>query len=482
MGSVSDDLSMLVEETLGCNLIGMQVRHEDNLIVNMGKQDSSAQLLEIHGTSFVASFYIDTQRKPNEKEVNHILKILNIYTEMHVDTPSRIFSGGAILETITNRKSIDDVLKQLISVLVGRGGFCRAGIMFLNEALLELRGVIFEDRDKKFTSSDFRKCSLTFETKNQLSDIMFYDRTDVVKMNSSDELDFIKKYFCCDVLVTGLGGSEKPIGILLACKDNYSDNDKDAVTLYGNICSLAIEFSRTAKQLELTMADLNSLRKTTINSENLVQMGRLSATVAHELKNPLVAIGGFTHRMEQTAVNPQTKNYIKIVQAEVHRLERIVGDILTYSRKIELQIEDIVLNDFINEVMEVIKNCLCFNMINMIVKVEKNLIINADKDRMKQVIINLISNSVQEMPDGGDLRIEASESGRHITISVSDTGCGIPVDKREKIFEPFYTLKKTGTGLGLPLCKKIMTAHGGDIVVGDSAKGTVFTLILPKRG
>ncbi|PLX68181.1 MAG: hypothetical protein C0603_08730 [Denitrovibrio sp.] len=132
--------------------------------------------------------------------------------------------------------------------------------------------------------------------------------------------------------------------------------------------------------------------------------------------------------------------------------------------------------------MEILQGCLCFSMITQHVKVDSELRVQADKDKLKQVIMNLLSNSVQEMPDGGELRVEALDGDRHVTISVSDTGGGIPADKREKIFEPFYTLKKTGTGLGLPLCKKIMTAHGGDIVVGDSDKGAVFTLVLPKRG
>lgn len=121
-------------------------------------------------------------------------------------------------------------------------------------------------------------------------------------------------------------------------------------------------------------------------------------------------------------------------------------------------------------------------MINVEIKIDDSLTVKADRDKLKQVIMNLISNSVQEMTEGGVLKIHSSESEKHATVSVADTGGGIPADKREKIFEPFYTLKKSGTGLGLPLCKKIMAAHGGDVVVGDAEGGAVFSLILPKRG
>lgn len=482
MGSVTEDLRLLVEETLGCGLVGMQVMHGDRVIAESGGQENCAQRLDIPGSCIRASFYLDRAVSPNEKELDHIKKILNIYSGVHANSAGRAFCGAEILETITSKKTVDDVLRQLVKLLVGRGGFCRAGVMFLNEALLELRGVIFGDNSGTVDVTGFKNTKMTFQTKNQLSDVMFYDRTEIVKASDDPSLKFLKEYFCSDVMVTGLGAGDRPIGILLACKDNYTENDKDALLLYGNMCSLSIEFSRMVKQLELTMVDLTNLRKTAMNSENLVKMGRLSATIAHELKNPLVAIGGFTKRMEQTAVNPQTKNYIKIVQSEVHRLERIVGDILVYSRKVDLEIADLSVWDLVHEVMEMVKSCLCFSMIEMKINLPDDLTVKADRDKLKQVLINLLSNSVQEMPEGGELIIDGGESDRHITISVTDTGGGIPADKREKIFEPFYTLKKTGTGLGLPLCKKIMTAHGGDIVVGEAERGAVFTLILPKRG
>lgn len=482
MSSVSQDLYQLVEETLGCELVGMQVLHGDRVIAEIGGQDNCAQRLEIPGGVYKAVFFLKTEVIPNEREIEHIRKIFNLYSGARLDSSNKIFYGAEILETITSRKTVDEVLRQLVNVLVERGGFCRAGVMFMNEALLELRGVIFADRNEKVDSASFRNKKITFQTKNQLSDIMFYDRTEIVRASDIAEFEFLKDFFCENVMVTGLGAGDRPLGILLACKDSYTEYDKETLLLYGNMCSLSIEFSRLVKQLDLTMADLSSMRKTAMNSENLVKMGRLSATVAHELKNPLVAIGGFTKRMEQTAVNPQTKSYIKIVQSEVQRLERIVGDILIYSRKVDLDIEKVRLWGLVYDVMEVLNGCLCFNMINVTVKVKPELMVDADRDKLKQVIMNLISNSVQEMTDGGELKIEASESERHVTISLTDSGGGIPADKREKIFEPFYTLKKNGTGLGLPLCKKIMTAHGGDIVVGDAGQGAVFTLILPKRG
>ncbi|PLX68180.1 MAG: hypothetical protein C0603_08725 [Denitrovibrio sp.] len=314
MSSVIEDLYSLVEDELGSNFICLQITRNLEIVASIGEQVNYAHFIEIPSNCYKATVFFDKMVIPSDKSLGHIRKIFNIHAGAHLDTSSRLFSGAEILDTIINKSTVDEVLKKLVSTLVGNGGFCRAGIMFLNEALLELRGVICADLTGDMDLNRFRSCKLNFKTKNQLSDIMFYDRTDVVQTGGSEGLDVLDEFFCENVMVTGLGVGDRPIGILLACKENYDESDKEALLLYGNICSLSIEFSKTMKQLELTTADLGNLRKTAVNSENLVKMGQLSATVAHELKNPLVAIGGFTKRMEQTAVNPQTKNYIKIVQ------------------------------------------------------------------------------------------------------------------------------------------------------------------------
>jgi len=483
MDGVSDDLLTLIGGILGCGLKGILIKDENHILAHIGAADSSGYVTSVSSKSFHAELYTDSEPVSDDFKTEQIKKIINIYLHSHSGSAGQIFSGSDIIETIINKKSIDDVIGKLTPALLEKSGFCCAGVLFLNETLMELRGVYYTGKSAKADVESFRKTKVLFKTKNTLSDVMFYDKTTIADLTEDKNTVHLTDYFKDKVLATALtGAGGEPIGVLLACKDSYTARDSADLSMYGNMFSLSIEFSKTAKQLELALAEIKNIRQSNVNSENLVKMGRLSATVAHELKNPLVAIGGFTKRMEQTAVNPQTKNYIKIVQSEVQRLERIVGDILLYSRKIELEIVELRLWTLVYDVMEVLKNCLSFNMINVNVKVKPDQMIHADRDKMKQVLMNLVSNGVQEMPDGGELKIEVSESDKHVTITVSDTGTGIPVDKREKIFEPFYTLKKNGTGLGLPLCKKIMTAHGGDIMAADGENGAAFVLVLPKRG
>lgn len=483
MRSAVDDLKVLIEDILDCNLYGLKLELNNDVLFDSHTQEEYAQEVIVSGGAYKASLLLDRAESIEKKDENRLQKILNLFfADYKFPDKSNAFLGADILEDIADHKSVDDVLELLIKTLVNKGGFKRAGIMFLNEVLLELRGVIFGDDNGKIDITSFKNSRVTFEKKNRLSDIMFYDATDIVSCSNLSGNGTIGEYFCDNMLVTGLGIGGKPIGILIACKEKYLESDKEAMNLYGKICSLAIEFSKTLKQLELTSVDLGKMKRSVVNSENLVKMGRLSATIAHELKNPLVAIGGFTKRMEQTAVNPQTKNYIKIVQSEVQRLERIVGDILMYSRRVELDIRRVRLWDIIDENMEILNGCLCFSLIDVKYDIDPDIYIDIDRDKFRQVLMNLTSNSVQEMPEGGELCLSATAGDNYVTLSVADSGCGVPAEKREKIFEPFYTGKKNGTGLGLPLCKKIMNAHGGDITADESDKGALFTLVIPKRG
>jgi signal transduction histidine kinase len=285
------------------------------------------------------------------------------------------------------------------------------------------------------------------------------------------------------MLVSSLGIGGKPIGVLMVCKPSYSRADKDALRLFGNICSLSIEYFRAVKQLELVQSELSEAKRISSNNDNLLQIGSLSATVAHELKNPLIAIGGFAKRIEQAGgLSSDQQHWAEIVQSEVSRMEKIVGDILSYTKRIEPEIVRINAVHFFEEVMTFLRNCFAFEKINVVVNIANGMYLDADKDMLRQVLINLITNAVQEMPDGGDLIIGASESKSYVTLSIADTGKGVTAELRDKIFEPFFTSKKNGTGLGLALCRKIMRAHDGDIYVSDAQRGAVFTLLLPKRG
>jgi len=274
----------------------------------------------------------------------------------------------------------------------------------------------------------------------------------------------------------------KAVGVVVATGGKYSGKAEATLQFYSNLCSIAISNANMRGELIRLKTYEEDFEKVDYVSKDLVKMGMLAATVAHELKNPLVAIGGFAKRLAAFGSDPRMDNYITMIQSEVSRLEDLVTEILDYSKNVDLRIEKINLDKVVNETLKLLSENISIGMIHVSKSIDPEVTVYADRNRFIQVLINVIINAIQVMPSGGDLKISAEESSETIILYIKDTGGGVPDGEMEKIFEPFHSSKQDGTGLGLSLSKKIMTAHGGEITVSNDSSGAVFSLILPKTG
>jgi signal transduction histidine kinase len=210
--------------------------------------------------------------------------------------------------------------------------------------------------------------------------------------------------------------------------------------------------------------------------------------VAHEIRNPLTAIGGFAKRLEKRLPEKTAeKEHAKIIVHEVARLERILQDTLTFSREAKFHLRHADMNDLLFWTEAKFAE-LCR---------EKNLLLTVrpapglpscivDEDQIRQALDNLVTNAIDAMTDGGTLTLATRtecESGTHyVVMDVADTGPGVSPDSVKKIFEPFYSTKVIGhgTGLGLSICKKIMEEHRGSIRVSAApGGGAMFSLYIP---
>jgi signal transduction histidine kinase len=177
------------------------------------------------------------------------------------------------------------------------------------------------------------------------------------------------------------------------------------------------------------------------------------------------------------------RGVIQIIADEILRLERIAIEVLDLSRKSPLNLVTQDLNDIISETLQVQAGKLKYQNI----KIEKDfspdrLEILSDKDRLKQVFFNLVQNAAEAMADGGKIRITTGRNGDYVYLKITDSGCGMDAITRSKLFTPFFTSKRTGTGLGLPVSKKIIDDHGGSILVESAPeRGSIFTINLPAR-
>ncbi len=231
------------------------------------------------------------------------------------------------------------------------------------------------------------------------------------------------------------------------------------------------------------LSQVKALQKEIARSQRLASIGSLAAGVAHEIRNPLSSIKGFaTYFKERYPDIPQDQKIARIMIEEVERLNRVVGQLLELSKPVVINTKQSDLNILVDDSVKLIEQ----------VAAEKNIEISAtqeplgnfalDSDKIKQVLLNLYLNAVEAMPDGGrlDVLFDLSSGRDRLDISVTDTGVGISRENLANIYDPYYTTKQSGTGLGLAVVHNIIEAHGGKMSVeSEQGKGSRFSLSIP---
>ena len=236
------------------------------------------------------------------------------------------------------------------------------------------------------------------------------------------------------------------------------------------------------------VTELKELQKKLIRSEQLAQIGELSAAIAHEIRNPLGAINTSVGILKQgLELSGEDQELLDIIGEETMRLNKIVEDFLQFANPKKLRLQETDINILIRDIFRLFKDKFG-NGIQQKVNLAQNLPSPmVDPNQMKQVMINILLNAIDAMPSGGVLdtitRHALNRFGRPcIEIIFKDTGCGIDPFNLIKIFQPFFSTKEKGAGMGLAICERIIHNHGGEIhVASEPGKGTQFTISLPTR-
>lgn len=245
--------------------------------------------------------------------------------------------------------------------------------------------------------------------------------------------------------------------------------------------------TRSFNEMIAKLRQNRELEERVRESQYLSQLGRLSSGVAHEIRNPLNFIGLAVDHLDALTegrtpeAGSEKRQVIGRIKDEIHRLNELVTNFITYGRPQEIRPAPVRIPEIVDSILRMAEGRMRDQRIRCQVDFREGPQVMADPDMIRRAVLNIVVNAIDAMPGGGDLRVTAGprEGGGH-ALRIEDTGTGIAEKDREKIFEPYFTTKPSGLGLGLVLTRKIVEAHGGEIVVdSEPGKGTRIQILLP---
>ncbi|MFB0526936.1 MAG: ATP-binding protein [bacterium] len=400
---------------------------------------------------------------------------------------------------VTSILSLDRLLNLIVNKVTEIMHIDRGGLLLWDREAEEFRikfgkGLRREVFDKiSFKRGDYLVQWLEREKKifNREEIKIFRSRKEFLRIDSkaqrefNDTLDKLKEMgamLCIPLMVKG-----RLIGIFSLDNkmsgDMFTFEDLELLSTIANQAAIAIE---NAKLYE----EMREIEKSLHRADKLAALGTLASSVAHEIRNPLVSIKTFTQLAPRKFDNREFLDMFQtIIPEELERVENILNQLLNFGRSSQPEFQSINVEEVIDSILTLMNTELSKSNIKVIKLYGKDIPqIIADGEQLKQVFMNIVLNAIQAMPEGGDLKIITglqqefvdSDTSVFVAIKFEDTGCGIPEENLNDLFNPFFTTKNGGSGLGLSISHRIIKEHKGHIDVESTAgKGTTFTVKLP---
>lgn len=253
----------------------------------------------------------------------------------------------------------------------------------------------------------------------------------------------------------------------------------------GVLIGVALSYNRSlSREVEKKTRELQESQERLLRSERFAAVGEAAAYVSHEIKNPLMVIGGLAHQVARRLEDhPELQEKLRLIREEVRRLESFLGDLRDFTRPAQPTMTSVNLNQVIREVERLLESEAKKRGVEIVEDLDSRLPpVSADPNQMKQVLLNLMKNALEAMDGGGRLVLKSGAEESQVWFSVTDTGVGMTPEIMAKIFNPFFTTKDKGTGLGLAVIHKIITDHHGSILVDSTpGQGSTFVVKLPKE-
>ncbi len=407
----------------------------------------------------------------------------------------KIFDLYTIIELSRKLNSVLDLevlLAQMLSSLVDQLG-TRSIAIFLRRDPKQDKLTLFKfiggtrpqsstKRDQPQLSLGGKLCRLFFSKKEPL---LLEEIQSLVKVDIP-EIRILQNLEC--KLCLPLISREELVGILILgpkkTNRRFTDGDLEFISVLTDLLTVAVENAILYENQKKINAKLKRTQRQLIQSEKLAALGQLSASLAHEINNPLGIIKNYILILSES-LNQDDLNHhnLMMIKEEVDRIARIVKSLLDFSRPEKNKVALLNLSSIVKQTIMLIEKEFLTKNIRIKTHLPEDLCqVMGWEDQLKQVFLNLLVNSKDFMPQGGEITISARNTDQGVEIEFADTGPGIPDENICRIFEPFFTTKQEGkgTGLGLWICYGIMQKHGGTIRAKRKKTGTSFVLTWPK--
>ena len=402
--------------------------------------------------------------------------------------------NSGLMETL----DIDEILRLVLEGVTKNIGFDRARLYLVNERinLLECKMAVGIDEER------IKGITLRLDPEDSVVARSIYEKQPFIipDVSKDPRINPVlkEKLNLHSLVVIPLLAKEKALGAIAADfvepNKNITKEALDSVMVFAQQAGLAIhnafmyqELKTFSQQMEekiqKTTADLKKTEARLIRSEKLAALGQLAAGIAHEIRNPLTSINILIHSLTENIPSGDShREDLKVIEEEINRINEILDRFLRFAKPAPPLLERTDVASIFEETLQLIRPRIEKQLIIILKEFQALPIILMDREQMKQVALNLLLNAVQAMPGGGHLTLKGqnSEDGQWIQLSIQDSGIGISSEDMNKLFDPFFSTKEGGVGLGLSITHRIIDQHHGKIEVESTpGEGTLFTVWLP---
>lgn len=399
---------------------------------------------------------------------------------------------------LTSTLDVNEILKLLLEGVIKNTGFDRARLYMVNEkkGVLECKMAVGIDEEL------VKGIELPIDPGDSIVARAIVERKPFVIPDAQKDSrvnPFLKeKLKLHSLVVIPILAKEKPLGVIAADHvepgKTIPQEALEAMMTFSQQAGLAIHNTSIVEELKIlsqemeekikrTMEDLNRVEAQLLRQEKLAALGQLAAGIAHEIRNPLTSINILIQSMrEKLPIENAFQEDLKVIEEEIGRINEIVEQFLRFAKPSPPLFEKTEVFPILEETLQLLRPQIEKSRISVKKEFYPLPPMTIDKEQIKQVILNILLNAIQAMPEGGYLILggRVSEDGDGVKLWIKDSGVGIPSEVMNKLFDPFFSTKESGMGLGLSIAHRIIDSHHGKIEVESTpGKGTLFTLFLP---